>query len=151
MKALVRLAIPFLVAAAATAAAAGLRLPEDLRQETAAVPEGVVLVLFSLPGCRYCDEVRAQHLLPLAEEQRGRLALLEVDMASDRALRDFSGARVTHRAFARAQGARIAPTVMAFRRGERVGEPIVGAKIPEFYGHYLAGLLDRARAPQGRR
>jgi hypothetical protein len=140
-----------LAVAATAAAAAGLPVPTDLREETAPAPEGVVLVLFSLSRCRYCDEVRAQHLLPLAKEQRGRLPILEVDMASDKMLRDFSGARVTQRAFARAQGAKIAPTVMAFRRGERVGEPIVGAKIPEFYGHYLAGLLDRARAPQGRR
>lgn len=145
-----RRGVAMLVAAAALAAdAAGLSAAVDLQKEAKAIPEGVVLVLFSLPGCRYCDEVRSQHLVPLLQEQdrRGRVAVLEVDMASDAALRDFSGAPVTHRVFARAEGARVAPTVVAFRDGERVGEPIVGAKIPEFYGYYLANLLDRAFAP----
>jgi thiol-disulfide isomerase/thioredoxin len=149
MKALLRIAIVLLAAATTAAAGAGLPRPGDLREAAETAREGVVLVLFSLPGCHYCDEVRAQHLVPLLAEQRGRVAIVEVDLASRDALHDFSGVRVTQRDFARAQGARLAPTVMAFRGGERIGEPIVGAKIPEFYGHYLAQLLDRARSPSG--
>lgn len=111
-----------------------------------------VLVLFSLPGCSYCEAVREQHLLPLQRERGARLAIREVDMASDAPLRDFSGARVSHREFARRHGARLAPTVMAFRAGgQPAGEPVVGAKIPEFYGHYLENLLAAALWPQGLR
>jgi hypothetical protein len=41
---------------------------------------------------------------------------------------------------------------MAFGRGgARAGEPIVGAKIPEFYGHCLEELLAAALGPQGLR
>ena len=76
----------------------------------------------------------------------------EADAEIDAMLRDFDGTLVSHRAFARVHAARIAPTVVAFDgRGARRGKPIVGAKIPEFYGHYLGALLERALAPQGLR
>jgi thioredoxin-related protein len=131
-------------------AAERLAAATDLRAD--AQNANAVLVLFSLPGCSYCEAVRAQHLLPLQRERGARLAIREVDMASDAPLLDFSGARLSQRDFARRHGARIAPTVMAFRAGgERAGEPIVGAKIPEFYGHYLEQLLAAALAPQGLR
>ena len=139
--------LPFAAGAADTA---GLPVASDLRQDARRAPQGVVLVLFSLPGCRYCDEVRSQHLAPLRGDAalKDRVALREVDMSSDAMLRDFNGASVSHRAFARSHGARIAPTVVAFDgRGARRGEPLVGAKIPEFYGHYLGKLLDEALAP----
>ena len=146
-----RRSLCLLLAGAVIPARAGNGLPAavDLQRDAS---EGAVLVLFSLPGCSYCEAVRTQHLLPMQREQGGRLAIREVDMASDALLRDFAGARVSQRQFARAQGARIAPTVMAFGRGGgRAGEPIVGAKIPEFYGHYLEELLAAALGPQGLR
>lgn len=111
-------------------------------------------MLFSLPGCSYCEAVRSQHLLPMQRDasSHGRLVIREVDMSSDAPLVNFAGARVTHRQFARAHNVRIAPTVMAFTgTGEPAGEPIVGAKIPEFYGHYLDELVAAALAPQGLR
>lgn len=129
-----------------------LRAASDLRRD--AEGDRVVLVLFSLPGCRYCEAVRSQHLAPLQRDAklRGRLVLVEVDIASDAALRDFSGAPVTHRRFAASHGVKIAPTVMALGiSGRPLGKPIVGAKIPEFYGYYLDGLLEAALGPQGLR
>jgi hypothetical protein len=76
-------------------AADALPVAGDLRRDAATRP--AVLVLFTLPGCSYCEGVRTQHLLPLQREQGARIAIREVDMASDAPLRDFSGARVSHR------------------------------------------------------
>lgn len=131
---------------------AALPLAADLRGDAQASP--VVLLLFSLPGCHYCEAVRREHLVPMRQDGRfaGRIEILEVDMASDAPLRDFSGAQLTHQRFAARHGVRIAPTVMALARsGALLGEPIVGAKIADFYGYYLDALVERALAPQGRR
>lgn len=151
MATLKRLAALLLVWTFAALAAPGFPPAQDLRREASG---GAVLVLFSLPGCRYCDEVRALHLRPLLRDPqlRDRVAIREVDLSSDAPIVDFTGERTTHRAFARRHGAGIAPTVVALRAdGSRAGEAIVGAKIPEFYGHYLDALVRRALEPQGRR
>lgn len=143
-------ALSAIALAAWAAASHAFPAAADLRAEAA---DGAVIVLFSLPGCRYCDEVRALHLAPLMKEGRlhGRLVVREVDLSSDAPLVDFDGARTTHRVFARRHGARIAPTLVALRRdGSRAGEAIVGAKIPEFYGAYLDRLV-AAALDQGRR
>jgi hypothetical protein len=150
---LLRRKLCLLLAAAALPARAHEALPAavDLRQDA---QHGAVLVLFSLPGCRYCEAVRREHLSPLLREARpGReVRVREVDMSSAAPLTDFAGVRVTHMQFARANGVRLAPTVMGFAAGGRAaGRPIVGAKIPEFYGYYLANLVDEARGAQGLR
>lgn len=142
-----------LLAACALAARAAPEFPEaeDLRREASG---GAVLVLFSLPGCRYCDEVRALHLGPLRDDPRlrKRIAVREIEISGDAPLVDFRGERTTHRAFAKRHGVTIAPTVIAWRPdGSRAGDAIVGAKIPEFYGHYLGALVASALDPQGRR
>ena len=147
-----RRSLCLLLASAAVPVHAADRLPTAVDLRSDSEHGKAVLVLFSLPGCGYCEVVRAQHLLPMHREHARRIAIREVDIASDAPLRDLTGARVSHRQFARTQGARIAPTVMAFGRGgERAGEPIVGAKIPEFYGHYLENLLAAVLGPQGLR
>lgn len=132
--------------------AEALPLAHDLRGDAQSTP--VVLVLFSLPGCHYCDGVRSTHLVPLRREGGlgGRVAIVEVDLSSDAPVRDFSGALVTHRQLAAALGVKIAPTVMALGRdGKPLAEPLVGAKIADFYGYYLDALLERALAAQGLR
>jgi hypothetical protein len=69
----------------------------------AANPGVVVVVLFSLPGCHYCEEVRNHYLAPLARDgaQRGRLVIREVDLNSARRLTDFDGSQTTQAAFAK--------------------------------------------------
>ena len=144
------LAAAFLPARAGEVSA--LPSASDLRRD--AQGNRVVLILFSLPGCHYCDAIRSQHLLPVHRDAalRERLAIVEVDISSDASLRDLSGQAVTHRSFAASHGVSIAPTVMALgTTGAPLGKPIVGAGIPDFYGHYLEQLLERAFAAQGLR
>ena len=118
MATLKRLAALLLVWTFAALAAPGFPPAQDLRREASG---GAVLVLFSLPGCRYCDEVRALHLRPLLRDPqlRDRVAIREVDLSSDAPIVDFTGERTTHRAFARRHGAGREQRRQAKEREER--------------------------------
>lgn len=130
--------------AAKPARTAGAALPvlahaaKDARE--AANPGVVFVVLFSLPGCHYCEEVRSHYLAPLARDpaQRGRLVIREVDLNSPRALTDFDDAATTQAAFAKRLRVQFAPTVLFLdAKGQQVASPLVGAGKADFYGAYL--------------
>lgn len=106
----------------------------------AANPGVVFVVLFSLPGCHYCEEVRNHYLAPLARDaaNRGRLVVREIDLNSARALTDFDGTSTTQAAFARRLKVQFAPTVLFLdARGQQVASPLIGAGKADFYGAYL--------------
>ncbi|MBL8469560.1 thioredoxin fold domain-containing protein [Methyloversatilis discipulorum] len=130
--------------AAKPARTAGAALPvlvhaaKDARE--AANPGVVFVVLFSLPGCHYCEEVRSHYLAPLARDaaNRGRLVIREVDLNSARALTDFDGSATTQAAFAKRLKVQFAPTVLFLdARGQQVASPLIGAGKADFYGAYL--------------
>lgn len=103
-------------------------------------PGVVFVVLFSLPGCHFCEEVRSHYLAPLARDaaNRGRLVIREVDLNSPRALTDFEGAATTQAAFAKRHKVQFAPTVLFLdAQGRQVASPLVGAGKADFYGAYL--------------
>ncbi len=152
---LVRLGLTWLIGAAGVARAqapaagghahsalpAAVSLPDEL---AAALRRGQPLVVMaSLDGCPYCRMAREQHLLPLAAQG---LPVVQVDWRSDRPLRDFAGATVTHDQMIRRWGLSVAPTLLFFGPGGReVAERMVGGYLPDFYGAYLEGRLDLAR------
>ncbi len=106
-----------------------------------------LLVLFSQHGCTWCERVRREFLLPMSRNAhyRSRVAFVQVDVDSDRALRDFGRRTTTHAAFARVIGVRLYPTVMLFGPdGERLAEPLVGFTGSDFYGAYLDRCIDEA-------
>ena len=115
--------------------------------------DGKRVVLFSLPGCHYCEEVRSHYLAPLARDaaQRGRLVIREVDLDSARKLTDFDGSPTTQAAFAKRMKVQFAPTVLFLdAHGRQVASPLVGAGKADFYGGYLddaiaAGVKAAAR------
>lgn len=133
------------------AAAAGSALPAalDLRSEAAeAARHGQpLLILFSRPDCPYCDEVRETWLHPLSRDpKQGRLGLRQVNQDSEQALVDFAGRSTTHAAFAVAEKVKLVPVVAVYGpRGQRLAEPIVGTRLPDFYGSYLSNMLEEAR------
>ncbi len=145
------LALPAGLAGAARAARPALAPVTDLqadgeRSRARRVP---IVVLFSLPGCPYCEAVRREHLLPLQADpvQGARMILRQVDIDSDLAVKGFSGERTTHAALAAAQGIRAVPVVAFWDgRGRAVADPLKGMLLPDFYGAYLSSALDEARA-----
>jgi hypothetical protein len=135
------------VAAPAAAAAATLPLAASLQAELGrALGKGQpLLVMVSLDGCPFCKVVRQNYLSPMREQED--LQVVQVDMRSQRRLKDFTGAARSHDEMARQWGITIAPTVLFFgRRGAEVAERLVGSYLPDFYGAYLDERLQQARA-----
>lgn len=108
-----------------------------------------IVVLFSLPGCPYCEAVRRSHLAPMLRdpELAGRMIVRQVDVGLEEPVTGFGGERTTHAAIARAHGVRFAP-VVAFWDGEgrALADPIKGMLLPDFYGAYLEDAIASARA-----
>lgn len=139
-----------LVAIASDAKVAGLPPASDLRADgrLSRRLKAPIVILFSLPGCPYCEIVRRSHLMPLLRDpqQATRVIIREIDIDGDQAIVGFAGERVTPAQLAKAHGVRAAP-VVAFWDGE--GKPIAdslsGMLLPDFYSAYLESALDGAR------
>ncbi|MDO8251202.1 MAG: hypothetical protein Q7T78_15985 [Rhodoferax sp.] len=118
-------------------------LPDELAQ---ALKKGSpLLVMVSLEGCPFCRVARENYLGPMREQQG--LAVVQVDMRSSRAIKDFKGETLTQDELIRAWRIKVAPSVLFFGRGGvEVAERLVGGYIPDFYGAYLDDRLRLARA-----
>lgn len=117
-------------------------LPDRLSQAAGMVN----VVLFSQPGCPFCDIVRRHYLEPLEARRRPRLQVSEVELNSVRTLVDFSGRQTTHEAFRRAHGVRFAPTVVFLGpTGKELAERIVGLS-QDYFGAYLESAIESALA-----
>jgi thioredoxin-related protein len=117
----------------------------NLAQHAAvATKHGMPLILLvSLTGCPYCEQVRRQHLTPLAKTGA---VVKQIYLDSDAPLIDFVGARTTQRRFAKKVALQVAPTVFFFDvKGRQIAEPIVGALLEEFYGAYLDEAITTAK------
>lgn len=116
-------------------------LPDEL---AAALRQGQPLVVMvSLEGCPFCRMARQSHLAPM---QREGGAIVQVDMRSAQAVRDFDGRMVTHDDLVRRWRIPIAPTLLFFGLGgKEVAERMEGAYQPDFYGPYLDDRLEKAR------
>ena len=148
-------AVPAAPAAGAEPALDGTRSPQSV---LAARDADVVVALFSLPGCPYCEVVRRNYLRHL-ENEIGGVRVVEYGIGDERRFADApSGGPATKgavpaqsaAAMAESFGIRIAPTVVFLAGdGKEVAERLVGYASPDFYGAYLerriASALERAR------
>lgn len=119
----------------------------DLRADAAAAARrGEPLILmFSLPGCAYCESLRRSTYQWLVRDGH---VVRQVEMVDSDALRGFDGRPTTGAAVAAAYGVRLAPTVLFVGPGGReLADRLVGAGVPEMYG----GLVDRALSDGARR
>ena len=143
--------VPLALAAATCVAsrsvdAASLPTAESLAAElAAALRQGRPLVVMaSLEGCPFCRTVRDSYLAPLHRET-GQ-PVVQLDMGSDRPVRDFDGTPRSHDELLRRWRVGVAPTVLFFGTGGREVAPrLAGASIPDFYGAYLEERLRTAQ------
>ena len=116
-------------------------LPEELA--AALRQRQPLLVMASLEGCVYCKIARQSHLAPM---QRGGQPIVQVDLRSSAAVRDFSGQMTTHDELTRRWKISITPTLLFFGPGGReVAERMERAYQPDFYGPYLEDRLEQSR------
>jgi len=107
-----------------------------------------IVILFSLPGCPYCEIVRRSHLLPMLRDPKAPPVIVrQVDVDSDQAVVGFDGKTTTHAAIARAYDVRAVP-VVAFWDGDGrpLADPLKGMLLPDFYSAYLDSAIESARA-----
>lgn len=102
-----------------------------------------LLVLVSLEGCGYCQQVRQNYLAPM--RLRSGLQVVQIDMHSPHRVTDFDGQVLSHQEWVHQRGVTIAPTVFFFGpRGTEIAPRLVGASLPDFYGAYLNNRLQAA-------
>ncbi len=140
-------------AAAGVHAATAVQVPlvqDFAREAKAAEAKRVpILVLFSRPDCRYCDQVLEEFLLPMQRnaEYRAKVVMLQVQVDGREPLLDFSGKRTTHGRFARSQRIQLTPTIKLFdSQGKELAEPLIGLTTPDYYGGFLDQRIDEALA-----
>ena len=122
----------------------------DARQDglQAQAAQQPIVVLFSMPDCAWCPQIRNNYLAPLAGESSVRPGPLvrELDITGRVPLKDFDGREVAPRQFSQRYRVRATPTVLLLdAEGRLLAEPLVGADTAGFYGAYLEGALDSAR------
>lgn len=137
--------------ASAAAAAPVLAAATDLRAEARlAAKRGEPLVLlFSLPDCRYCAVVRQNYLAPLARAAHpgGPMVVRELGLIETAVIGGFGGDKTSGSALAARYGIHAAPTVvMVGIDGKLLAPPLVGGDVAGMYGAYLDGALEQARA-----
>lgn len=143
--------LPALLLAAALAAPAvaveDLPAAYNLHDEAArAGATGAPLVLmFSRKDCKYCIAVRRDYLKPLATDARwrNRVVMRQINQDSDAPLVDFRGQPTTHARFAAAEKVKLVPVVAFYGpAGQVLADPIVGARLPDFYQSYLEEAIE---------
>lgn len=131
----------------AWAAGAVLPAPQSLPDELGKALEkgNPLVVMVSLEGCPFCRVARDSYLEPLRRQEG--VPVVQIDMRSASAVRDFGGATVTHDQLVQAWRITIAPTVLFFGpRGKEIVARMEGGYIPDFYGAYLDQRIEQARA-----
>ena len=130
-------------------AATDLPLARDLRSEadSAAQAGAPLIVIFSRKDCKFCETVKRDYLKPLSADPRHakRVVIRQVDQDSERALVDFRGEATTHARFAASERVKLVPVVAFYGpQGRRLADPIVGARLPDFYASYLEEGIARS-------
>ena len=135
--------------AASAMAATDLPAAQDLRTDAdrAARAGAPLIVIYSRKDCKYCETVKRDYLKPLAANPRYRakVVIRQIDQDSDAPLVDFRGEATTHARFATSEKIKLVPVVAFYGpQGKRLAEPIVGARLPDFYPSYLEESIEKS-------
>lgn len=104
-----------------------------------------ILVVFTSPGCHYCERVKNEYLIPMHKDPayRKRAIIREVTVGATTPLTDFDGTVTTEGAFAATHKIFMTPTVKVLTpQGADTGEAIVGMLTPDYYFGYLEAAID---------
>jgi thioredoxin-related protein len=136
--------------AAPALAATDLTLAVDLRAEAAQAAKagGPLIVIFSRKDCKYCEAVKRDYLKPLATNPRfrERVVIRQINQDGDTlALNDFTGSATTHARISVAEKVKLVPVVAFYGPdGRKLADPIIGARLPDFYLSYLEEAVEQS-------
>jgi thioredoxin-related protein len=108
---------------------------------------GPLIVIYSRSDCKFCQAVKQDFLQPMANDPKisRRVLIREISQDSDAPLIDFSGRPSTHAKLSAAEKIKLVPVVAFYGTGgRRLAEPIVGARLPDFYQTYLDDAIEQA-------
>ncbi|MHB1668961.1 thioredoxin fold domain-containing protein [Thiomonas sp.] len=106
-----------------------------------------LVVMFSYPGCTYCERLRKSTYQWLVKDG---YAVQQVEMEPDYRLLGFDGKPTTGKALAQKYGVQLAPTVLFFGPGGReVAGRLAGAGQPDFYQAFVDRALKEGAAQLG--
>ncbi|NNM65668.1 MAG: thioredoxin fold domain-containing protein [Burkholderiales bacterium] len=106
-----------------------------------------LVVMFSLPGCTYCERLRKSTYQWLVKDG---YMVQQVEMEPDNRLLGFDGKPTTGKALAQKYGVQLAPTVLFLGPGGReVADRLVGAGQPDFYQAFVDRALKEGAARLG--
>lgn len=108
-----------------------------------------ILLLFTSPGCHYCERAKREYLVPMQHDPayRKRVIIREVSVGNVTPLTDFDGSITTESAYAAAHKVFVTPTVKVLDpRGRSTGDAIVGLLIADYYFGYLESAIDQGLA-----
>ena len=131
-------------------AATDLPVALDLRTETleAARLGGPLIVIYSRKDCKYCETVKRDYLKSLAANPRyqDKLLLRQINQDSEQVLSDFKGNTSTHAKLAASEKIKLVPVVAFYGPdGRKLADPIIGARLPDFYMSYLEEAIEQAK------
>ena len=106
-----------------------------------------LVVLFSLKGCGFCEQVRRDHLRHLARSRDSKVRVAELDIFDHNPFTEGSSPAE----LAASLGIRVAPTVAFFGARGELSSRLVGYNSPDFYGAYLDERIEEATRHIARR
>lgn len=136
-------------AAQASNTGTGLSVASNLAKdaETAARLGRPLVVIYSRDDCSFCKTIKRDYLKPMGEDPKsaGKQVIREVRQDKNTELIDFQGRKTTHAALAKAEKIQLVPVVAFYGPGGRkLHEPIIGARLPDFYQSYLETAIEQA-------
>jgi hypothetical protein len=82
----------------------------------------------------------------LAVQQPPRALFRQVNLDSLATIHDFAAQSVSQRSFAQRYRVKVTPTLLVLGPdGTPLAAPIIGMRLPDFYGQYVSQLIDEAQ------
>lgn len=130
-------------------AATDLPLAVDLRAEArdAARNGAPLIVIYSRKDCKYCETVKRDYLKPLTGNPRYRdkVVIRQINQDSEQAFTDFKGTASNHALFAASEKIKLVPVVAFYGPdGRKLADPIIGARLADFYASYLDDAIEQS-------
>lgn len=118
-----------------------------VRASATAEASQVHVILFSLPGCHWCDEIRRAWLRPLRHASERDIQVHEFGLDDATPVSGLDGESTQGKRLAERWNVRFAPTILMLDHcGRELAEPLVGGDVAGFYGEYFRRALEAARA-----